>query len=80
MKAAINAADWPPTGSVSFATPMRPVPASAVAEAFVIGLMSSGSSLPLYLPPSSIARCAAAAYVRLFDGLAFAKTFVPSMS
>ena len=52
-------------GSVSRATPIRPCPASAVADAFVNALMSSGSSWPSNLPPSSIAFCAACASVML---------------
>ena len=39
-----NAAGWPSSARLSLATPSRPVPARAVAEARVIGLMSAGSS------------------------------------
>ena len=41
----------------------------------VIGLMSFGASLPEYLPPSSIAFCAACAKVIDFDGSALLTTF-----
>ena len=50
---------------VACATPISPWPASAVADVFVKALMSSGSSWPSYLPPSSIAFCAACASVML---------------
>jgi len=46
---------------VVLATPTRPVPAINAAADFVTAWMSCGNSLPLNLPPSSIARCAAAA-------------------
>ena len=50
-------------GSCPWRRPSGPGPASAVADAFVNLLMSFGSSWPSYVPPSSIARCAACASV-----------------
>ena len=47
---------------------ISPWPASAFADVFVKALMSSGTSWPSYLPPSSIAFCAACANVMLPPG------------
>ena len=58
---AASAGTVPVRGSSSFATPIRPVPASPAAEALVMTLRLSATSWPSNLPPSSIARCAAAA-------------------
>ena len=54
---------WPSRGYASLATAISPWPASAFADVFVKALMSSGSSWPSNLPPSSIAFCAACANV-----------------
>ena len=45
----------------------------------VIGLMSFGASLPAYLPPSSIARCATLAQLRNLDAFVLLNT-LPSVT
>ena len=81
MKQAANAAGWPLTGRLSFATPTRPVPASAVAEACVIGLMSSRQLLAVELAAQlDGALRGLARSVSDFEGLPCANTLLPSMS
>ena len=61
MKPMAIAGTIPFSATLSFATPIKPLPAIVATEVFVIALMSSGTSCPLKRPPRSIARCAAAA-------------------
>ena len=80
MNAAAKAEGAPVMGSVSLATPTRPVPAIAVAEACVIGLMSLGSSWPSNLPPSAMAASRPRRKLMPVPGLPLRNTRLPSMS
>ncbi len=80
MKPAASAGTIPVCGMLSRATPTRPVPAITAVALRVSGLMSSGTSIPLYLPPSSIAICAARAYVIRRAGFERRNTVSASMS
>ena len=63
MNAAASAGTVPFLGSLSLATPIRPVPLIMPTAALVSPLSFSSTSWPEYLPPSSIAFFAAWAKV-----------------